>query len=322
MRAGFGSSFVAALVVMAGLAQAETPAPKTDRPAEPPAAQSARKTLGWGRLFNNDVFGDFKDRWRSSAYTISMVRGPEWTGSLPSSFGRVLEYRFRADHVTPQFLHAPDANDRRYAAMLSLGLHSHSQWRGNEVALGADMVVIGPQTGLSALQDALHDKIGLKDGAPSYNAQFGNAVVFSGTGEVGRTMQVRENLALRPFVEGQVGFENLARVGMDVTVGNLGKGGLLLRDGTTGQRYSAVQTAQGMGLSLTLGGDLAAVGSSYLLPAGGSVTASKTRSRLRAGVNWQGEKSFIFVGVTHLSKEFEEQPEGQTVGSVSLMVRF
>lgn len=314
MRSAFAIVFAAMFTAAASFAHAEG--------ASQPEKQPARETIGWGRMFTNDVFGDFYDRWRSSAYTVSRVSGPEWTGSLPSEFGRVLEFRLRADHITPGILNAPAAKDRRYAGMLSFGYHSHSAWRGNDLSLGADLVLIGPQTGLSQLQDVLHDRLGLKDGAASYNTQFGNAVLFSGTGELGRTVQFGPSFGVRPFVEGQVGLENLARAGVDVTLGNLGKSGLMLREVTTGQRYSAIQNAAGKGLSLTFGGDIAAVGSSYLLPAGGAVTASKTRTRLRAGLNWQSEKSFVFFGLTHLSKEFDEQPEGQTVGSLSLLVRF
>lgn len=188
--------------------------------------------------------------------------------------------------------------------------------------MGADLVVIGPQTGLSRFQDFVHDKLGLPNGAASYSAQFGDAVSLSGTAELGRQIALGENVTLRPFVEGQVGFETLARAGADVTIGKLAKDGLMLRDVTTGQRYSAVQGPLGKGLSLTFGGDIARVASSFLLPAGGAVTASPTRSRLRAGLNWQGDKSFVFLGATYLSPEFKEQTQGQTVGSLSLLVRF
>ncbi len=307
MRLGFVFVFIAALTVAAPAAQAQ---------------DGARRTIGWGRFFNNDYIGDRKDRWHSSSYTISRLRGPEWAGSLPEGIGRVLEFRFRAENIAPESLNAPAAKDRRYAGIVALGYHSHSKWRGDELSLGADLVLIGPQTGLSKFQDSVHDKLGLPDGGASYGAQFGNAALFSGTGELGRQIALRPALTLRPFVEGQVGLENLARAGVDVTIGNLAKDGLMLRDVNTGQRYSAVQGPLGQGLSLTFGGDVAAVASSYLLPAGGAVTASKTRTRLRAGLNWQGKKSFVFFGVTHLSPEFDEQPEGQTIGSLSLLVRF
>ncbi len=295
---------------------------QVSQPTAKPAASDTRETIGWGRFFNNDYIGDKADRWHSSSYTISRVRGPKWTGSLPNTFGQVLEFRFRAENITPEKLSTPSATDRRYAGVMAFGFHSHSKLRGDELSLGADLVVIGPQTGLSQFQDYIHDKLGLPDGAPSYNAQFANAVRLSATGELGRPIAIGNKLTLRPFVEGQIGFETLARAGVDVTLGNSAKDGLMLRDVTTGQRYSAVRGPLGKGLSLTFGGDVAYVGDSYLLPAGGAVTASNTRSRVRAGVNWQGENSFVFFGATYLSPEFKEQHEGQTLGSLSLLVRF
>ncbi|MDZ7905888.1 MAG: DUF2219 family protein [Cypionkella sp.] len=248
------------------------------------------------------------DRWHSSSYTISRLRGPEWTGSLPDRFGKVVEFRLRAENITPESLEAPAAKDRRYAGVLAMGYHNHSaSSRREELSLGADVVMIGPQNTLSRFQDYVHDAIGLPDGAASYDAQLPNAVHFQGTGEVGRPIALGSVVTLRPFVEGLVGFETLARAGADVTLGNLAKDGLMLRDVNTGQRYSAVQGPRGKGLSLTFGGDVAAVMSSQLLPKGGGVTARDSRSRLRAGLNWQGEKSFVFFGATYLSPEFEQQ---------------
>lgn len=302
------------LALFASVAQAQEVAP--------PAVATDRQTIGWGRFFNNDYIGDGKDRWHTSSYTISRVRGPEWAGDLPQTFGQVLEFRFRLEQITPAELSAPAANDRRYAGIMAFGYHSHSKLREEELSLGVDLVFIGPQTGLSGLQDYIHDGIGLPDGGPSYAAQFANDAVLSGTGELGRQIVLRENLTLRPFVEGQIGLENLVRAGMDVTLGRLAKDGMMLRDVTTGQRYNAVQGPQGRGFSLTFGGDIAAVASSYLLPKGGAVSASTTRTRLRTGLNWQGEKSFVFFGLTYLSPEFTQQSEGQTLGSLSLMVRF
>ncbi len=315
----FGCVLAVTLTLFSGAAAAQDAA-STEKSAT--TEKSQRQTIGWGRFFNNDYIGDRKDRWHSSSYTISRLRGPEWTGSLPNTFGEVLEFRFRAENITPETLSAPAAKDRRYAGVMSFGYHSHQKWRGDELSMGADLVLIGPQTGLSQFQDSVHDALGLPDGKPSYDAQFANDVRLSGTAELGRQIALGKSLTLRPFVEGQVGFETMARAGVDLTLGNLAKDGLMLRDVTTGQRYSAVQGPLGKGLSLTFGGDVARVASSYLLPEGGAVTASPTRSRLRAGINWQGEKSFVFFGATYLSPEFEEQSEGQTVGSLSLLVRF
>jgi hypothetical protein len=44
------------------------------------AAQD-RVTLGWGRMFTNDVFGDGKDRWKTGSYTVSRIRGASWDGT-------------------------------------------------------------------------------------------------------------------------------------------------------------------------------------------------------------------------------------------------
>ena len=324
VRRMFGYIFAAVLASVAGASVPDS-AWAQDAAAAQTAiqlAEPARQTIGWGRIFNNDYMGDSKDRWHSSSYTISRLRGPEWTGSLPNTFGQVLEFRFRAESITPESLSAPAAQDRRYAGVMSFGYHSHSKWRGDELSMGADLVLIGPQSGQSRFQDMVHDFLGLPDGAPSYNAQFADATYVSGTAELGRQIPISTNLTLRPFVEGQIGFETMARAGVDVTLGNLAKDGLMLRDVTTGQRYSAVQGPLGKGLSLTFGGDVARVASSVLLPKGGAVTASPTRARLRAGLNWQGENSFVFFGATYLSPEFQQQSEGQTVGSLSLLARF
>jgi hypothetical protein len=71
-----------------------------------------------------------------------------------------------------------------------------------------------------------------------------------------------------------------------------------------------------------MGGDLAHVFDSALLPSGGAVTAEKDRYRLRAGLQWQGKRASTFYGVSYLSREFVQQPEGQLVGALSLNLRF
>ena len=308
-----------AVVASLGENQLATTSPATSTAA---TSATASSTIGWGRFFNNDFLGDGKDRWRTSSYTLSWVRGPAWTGDLPSSFGTLSEFRLRAENIAPASLSAPGADDRRYAGALSFGLHSHFQRGHEDISLGADVVVIGPQTGLSRLHDALHDEFGLPDGAASYDAQFANTVKLAMTGEVGRDIALGDTAILRPFVEGHAGVELLARAGADVTFGTLAVDSLLLRDAITGHRYRAAKGPRAKGISLTLGGDVARVHSSFYLPKSGAATLSPTRSRLRAGVNWQGEKSFVFFGMTYLSPEFEQQPTGQTLGSLSLLMRF
>jgi hypothetical protein len=282
----------------------------------------AREVLGWGRFITNDYFGDGQDRWRSSSYTLSRLTAPEGMENLPHSFGMLREFRIRADNITPASLANPAPDDRRYAGVLSFGLHSHFLHISEEISLGADLVLIGPQTGLSAFQNALHNKIGLPDGSASYNSQFADTARIALTAELGRPVALGDGAMLRPFVEGQLGIETLARAGVDFTFGAQAKGGILLRDATTGQRYSAVTAPQHSGLSFTFGGDIAYVSDSFYLPKTGIATLSPTRSRLRAGVNWQSEKVMLFLGMTYLSPEFDQQPTGQTLGSLSVIARF
>lgn len=52
------------------------------------------------------------------------------------------------------------------------------------------------------------------------------------------------------------------------------------------------------------------------------MTLETTRIRTRAGVHWQGKSHSVFYGLTYLGKEFDEQDEGQIVGSVALRRRF
>jgi hypothetical protein len=154
------------------------------------------------------------------------------------------------------------------------------------------------------------------------DAQIGNRLHPGLNAEIGRSLALGDAVHLRPFAEARLGVESLVRVGGDITIGRFGQGGLLLRDVTTGQRYRGIEGTRSEGLSLTLGGDLAHVFDSALLPSGGAVTAEKDRYRLRAGLQWQGRRASAFYGVSYLSREFAQQPEGQLVGALSLNLRF
>ena len=284
------------------------------------AMADLRETLGWGRLFDNDAMGDFHDRWQSGAYSISLLQGPQWMGHLPEQFGSVLEYRLTGRTVTAANLADPAPGDRRYAAPLSFGLHTHMRWQGLEASLGADLVAIGPQTGISRFQSWLHGALGVAK--PDLSDQFGNAFYPTLNAELGRSFGLSDSLTLRPFVSAEAGLENTVRAGGDLIIGNFGQGGLLLRDETTGQRYRGIKGDETPGMSFTLGGDVAHVFSSALLPEGGGAVASETRGRIRAGLWWQGDQSSVFYGMTYLTPEFDGQSEGQVVGSINLNLRF
>jgi hypothetical protein len=280
-----------------------------------------RVTLGWGRLFTNDAIGDTDDRWRTGAYTVSRVRGYSWNGDLPTHIGDILEFRARAETIAPVSLANPAADDRRYAALLSFGLHSQFAWKGNEVSLGADLVFAGPQTGIDAFQSFIHGILNMPKPQVSEN-QIGNAVYPTFVVEMGRSIALGDNATLRPFVEAQAGLETFVRLGGDLVIGKLGQDDLMLRDPGTGQRYRAVEGERNQNLSFVIGGDVAQMFDSKLLPSGETATLSDSRSRLRAGVHWQGKKASAFYGVSYLGPEYEQQSQGQFVGALNLNLQF
>jgi hypothetical protein len=280
-----------------------------------------RVTLGWGRIFTNDQIGDGEDRWRTGSYSASRVRGTSWRGLEALAPGDLWELRGHAEVIAPANLTVPNPADRRYAGVMSLGLHSHFGWQGTEVALGGELAMTGPATGIGTFQEWFHGLGGMVPPSPAVlNAQIGNKVYPGLVAEIGRSFGAGQ-VAARPFAEARVGVESLLRVGADITIGQLGRDDLMLRDVTTGQRYRAVEGTRDEGMSLVLGGDLTRVLDTALLPTGG-VAAEDNRYRLRAGVHWQGRKAATYYGVSYLSPEFTGQPEGQLVGAVSLNLRF
>lgn len=279
-----------------------------------------RSILGWGRLFTNDFLGDGHDRWRSGSYTVSQVRGQTWGGTLPS-FGEILEYRLQSQIISAADLANPAPGDRRYAGVLSFGIHTHFALAGAEASLGGDLVVTGPQTGVGRFQSWAHGIMGApKPGG--LNKQISDGLHPTLVAELGKSFHFSDKVTLRPFGEVRAGDEVLVRFGGDLVVGGMTDGALMLRDGVTGQRYRAVRGTGADGLSFVLGGDLAAVASSVYLPSGGAVDLAKSRSRARAGVYWQSETFDMFYGLTWLSREYVRQSEGQTLGSVNLRIRF
>jgi hypothetical protein len=128
-------------------------------------------------------------------------------------------------------------------------------------------------------------------------------------------------MRLRPFLEGRAGVETLVRAGVDLTIGDVGRGGLMTRDPVTGQRYRTI-AGDFSGFAFVMGGDVASVADSIYLPSSSGVEARDLRSRLRAGVHWQGSQMAVFYGVTWMGKEFRGQEEGQLLGSIRLDLNF
>jgi hypothetical protein len=183
-----------------------------------PAMAQDRVTLGFGRLFTNDALGDGHDRWRTGGTVISVLRGPAWQGQLPGVPGQVLEYRLRGDIIAPANIVTAAPGDRRYAGTLAVGLHTHFSMGQAEASVGADLVVIGPQTGLGRFQTRAHEALGL-DVPGVLGNQIGDQVRPTLVFEVGQSFRLGDHVTLRPFVEAQAGAETLLRAGGDVVIG-------------------------------------------------------------------------------------------------------
>lgn len=287
-----------------------------------PFAASKRHRIGYGRLTTNDLIGDGEDRWRTGSVTTSRIYGYGWDGAAPARFGDLIEFRLQGQIIAPQNLTTVDTSDRPWAGALSFGLHSHMQRGESEYALGADLVVIGPQTQLDSLQDALHDLLGAPRPSDAMLAlQIPNKIRPTLVAEAGQVIDLGNAVSLRPFAEVRVGDETLVRIGADFNFGSVGRGELLVRESVTGQRYRAVYNSV-PGYSFTVGGDIAYVADSVYLPEDRGYELTSHRDRARVGVHWQGENASAFYGLTYLGKEFSGQDEGQLTGSLRLKLRF
>lgn len=286
------------------------------------AGAEQRTTLGWGMSAVNDAFGDGADRWRTGSVMVSKVNGLSWSGSLPVVPGEIIELRAAAEVIAPVSLTHANVRDRRYAGVLTFGLHTYFDLQGWDARVGGDVVLIGPQTGLSSVQKSLHRIMAMPEPRVAAD-QIGNRVKPTLSAEIARDMSLTDAVRLRPFVEMQIGVETYLRTGGDLTLGRFGTGTLMPRETVTGHRYRAVgSAAPATGFSLVLGADITRVFASTLLPSDGMAEALPTRQRLRAGVHWQGARAEAFYGVSALGREFSAQREGQVVGMLSARFPF
>ncbi|SLN69944.1 lipid A-modifier LpxR family protein [Roseisalinus antarcticus] len=286
-----------------------------------PAAAQGQVTLGFGRIFSNDLFGDGEDRWRTGSYTWSLVRGTGWDGARPETPFDVVDYRFRSEIIAPTRLNGAGLLARPYAGIFAVGLHTHYARGPLDVSLGSDVVFTGPQTRWSDIQAWFHELVD----APRMGvegAQIEDGTHLSSTAEVAWPLHLGAETLLRPFVEAQAGVEQLVRAGADVLIGEIVRDSLLLRDPVTGHLYRGIE-GEGSGFAYVLGADWTRIDDSLYLPEGGRATLEPDRIRLRAGVHLQmGPQTSFFYGATYLSEEFKEQPEGQVTGSLKFNVNF
>lgn len=318
MRHLFRAALCASLSLTAPAFAQEADLPKeAEAPAEA-VVDNGQHWLGHGRIFDNDLWGDGQDRWQTGSVQGSHARGTDWAGALPDKPFALMEYRLAGQVMAPANLRQPRANDRPFASALSFGAHSHFQRSGHEIALGAELVLTGPQTGLDDLQTAIHEGVSAPTASEAVlDGQIEDGLHLGLVAEAGHPLALSGQAVLRPFVEMRAGPETLARVGADLVLGRTMQDELLVRDGVTGQRYRVIRS-EGTGTSVVLGADLARVWDSLYLP-----DPRETRSRLRLGLHHQfTQGAALFYGVTWLGKEDRNQHEGQVVGSIQLRIRF
>ena len=282
----------------------------------------SRQLLGYGRLTTNDLFGDTEDRWRTGSITTSRLWGHGWNGSLPSNFGEMIELRLQGQIIAPDNLQRFDPTDRPWAGALSVGLHTHFMMGETEMAVGGDMVIIGPQTHLDDFQEAFHKLINVQSPNDAVlNNQIGNKIRPTLVMEAARSYRWTDKAELRPFAEGRAGDETLVRVGADMTFGIMGLGELLVRENVSGQRYRTIKNDDN-GFSVVLGADITHVFDSVYLPQERGFQVVQQRERARFGMQWQNEGTGVFYGLTWLGREFEGQQDSQFIGSVKLDIRW
>jgi hypothetical protein len=283
-----------------------------------------RQLLGKGRLSNNDsIVGDWQDRWQTGSVASSRVWGSGFSGSLPRHPGELLELRLNYQVTAPSRLTGPfNPNDRPLAGSISVGGHTHFAIGDLETAVGLDLVMIGPQTGMIQLQNTFHQFISIpRTSTAVLDGQIGNGLYPTAVLELGRGYPLGASIA-RPFFEARIGAESLVRTGFDITLGTVGNGELLVRDPVSGHRYRTIWNSGWRGHGLVVGADISFVSDTIFLPSSGAVSHKDKRVRVRAGYHWQTNDFALFYGLTLLSKEFETQPENQLIGSIRLRRSF
>ena len=196
--------------------------------------------------------------------------------------------------------------DRLWAGAMTYQLALHNQWPSGiqtRFALGVD--VIGPQTGLGYIQTRLHELLDLRTPCKCVlRNQIGNATYFAAQAEVAYPIEFGM-VTMRPFGEVRVGYEQLARVGVDVFFG--GAPSVLTREYVTGQVFTPRAPR---GWSANIGIDYTHVFQSALYPERSPVDMIADFGRIRAAVVYQGRRWNVQLGVASISPQFVGQKRG------------
>jgi len=197
-------------------------------------------------------------------------------------------------------------HDRLYAGVFNYQIALHTKWSNGiqtRFALGAD--VIGPQTNLDTFQTRLHKRFDVRvPHKKVLEKQIANTTYFATQLEVAYPVEFSW-ITFRPFTEIRFGYENLARVGVDVFFG--GAPSVLSREYVTGQVYTP-QAPQGW--SVNLGMDYTHVFSSALYPEHSPVEMLNGFMRIRSAIVYQGDGWNAQFGIASIAEQFAGQKHG------------
>lgn len=269
-------------------------------------------------FFTNDFIGDGHDRWRSGSYSLNL-------GYEDDRFGVPYDIRLRSEIISGwgSSLQS-DNDDRMYVGALGLGAFVNQNFGFADLTLGGEILAVGDQTGMADLQGAAHDAFGMSN--DSYNpdtephAHIEDKFTGMLSAEGAMNYYFGSNGLVRPYAGAQYGYETFLRAGADVVIGNMSNADRWSRDPVSGfiQPSSSNRADAMEGFNLVAGLDFTAVTDSEFFPSESDVDLEPMRVRARLG----GQASFggfsVFYGATHLTKEFESQYEGQTVGTISI----
>lgn len=269
--------------------------------------------LKFSRLMSNDHIGDRKDRWRTFAYGLSVLKGTD--------SGAVHELRFRTEIIAGRRLKVEPGGDldRRMAGVMGVGAYRSDRVGAADYRVGLDVTAIGPQTGMVDFQKWFHELI-QQHGPSDYarDMQIPDAISLGASGELGRDFQI-SSAAVRPWVAAAAGGpEPSLRAGLDMIWGHAA-GEFGVRDEVTGWRLPMRRDRDDVGRSVLAGVDVAKISSSKFFPDGDH---EETRLRARVGGLTDFAGGRLFYGATYLSEEFKAQPEGQVLGSIGFTMLF
>ncbi|SOH93054.1 hypothetical protein SAMN06273572_101908 [Monaibacterium marinum] len=281
--------------------------------------------------FTNDAIGDGNDRWQSASYQRSWF----YNGNVFAPDDAV-EFRLRGQIVSPwtgQSDYVDPANpgagavsrNRSYGSALGFAAYAHTRTGAFETRIGAELLVIGGQTGLHSLQHQAHDLLGLDssyDGRNRNDPRISNSIGGTVEVEFAANYSIQNEFRVRPYALAQAGSETTVRFGSDFIFGPLAVSDehRWTRDAVTGMPLTA-----GMhdieGFSFIAGADIGHAESSYLFPNNSQVDIEETRVRARLGVQAKIGMFSVMFGQTWMSEEFDGQDEAQRIGSLSIGFR-